>query len=161
LLLQFGIVIGQSEPWTHCTQVGWGPWSSQTGFVGSLQSLFITQTTHSPRSRLHTGSVDGQFEFCTHATHRLSVVSQKGVGAEHEALLVQPGRHMKSRGLQIGSAEPQSEFDRHCTQVWSPRKQRGAAAPQSEFARHDTQSSVAVSHRGRCVPAQSALDLQP
>jgi hypothetical protein len=126
-----------------------------------LQSLFITQTTHSPRSVLHSGSVDGQFEFCKHATHRLSIVSQNGVGAAHAALLVQPGRHVKSRGLQIGSAEPQSEFDRHWTQVWSPRKQRGDPAPQSEFPRHSTQRSVIVSHRGRCVPAQSALVLQP
>jgi hypothetical protein len=160
LLLQFGIVVGQSELWTHCTHAGL-PWSSQTGFVGSLQSLFITQITHSPRSTLHTGSAAGQLEFCKHATHWLSVVLQNGVGALQDALLVQPSRHVKSCGLQIGRAELQSEFDRHSTQVWSPRKQRGAATPQSEFARQATQRSVVVSHRGRWVPAQSAFALQP
>lgn len=134
---------------------------SQTGFVGSLQSLFIAQTTHSPRSVLHTGAATGQSESCKHATHWLCVVSQNGVGALHWVLLVQPSRHMKSRGLQIGRAAPQSEFDRHSTQVWSPRKQRGAATPQSEFARHATQCCVVVSHSGRSVPAQSVLLLQP
>jgi hypothetical protein len=160
LLLQFGIVVGQSELWTHCTQAGAPPCWSQTGFAGSLQSLFIAQTTHSPRSS-HTGSEDGQFEFCKHATHWLSVVLQRGVGAAQAALLVQPSRHVKSCGLQIGRAVPQSEFDRHSTHVWSPRKQRGAAAPQSEFARHATQRSVVASHKGRWVPAQSELVLQP
>jgi len=161
LRLQFGIAVGQSELWTHCTHAGGPPSILQTGFVGSLQSLFIVQTTQSPRSVLHTGLATGQSEFFKHATHWLSVVLQNGVGAAQLALLVQPSRHMKSCGLQIGRALPQSAFDRHSTHVWSPRKQRGAATPQSEFERQATQRSAVVSHRGRCVPAQSVLVLQP
>jgi len=161
LLLQLGVAIGQSESCTHCTHAVWPCCVSQTGFVASLQSLFITQIAHSPRSVLHTGAATGQSELCRHATHWLSVVLQNGVVPPQFALLVHPSRQVKSWGLQIGRAVPQSLFERHSTQLWSPRKQRGAAAPQSELARQPTQRSVVVSQSGRFVPAQSVLALQP
>jgi hypothetical protein len=69
LLLQFGIAVGQSELRTHCTHAGGPPIWSQIGFVGSLQSVFIAQMTHWPRSRLHTGVAAGHCEFCKHSTH--------------------------------------------------------------------------------------------
>jgi hypothetical protein len=146
---------------THCTHEAWPRWVSQIGFVGSLQSVFMTQIAHSPRSVLQIGSAVGQSVFVKQATHWLSVVLQNGVVPLQFELLVQPARHMKSCGLQIGCAVPQSLFDRHSTHVWSPRKQRGAATPQSVLARQATQRSVVVSHNGRCVPAQSAFVLQP
>jgi hypothetical protein len=161
LLLQFGIAVGQSELRTHCTHADWPRWVSQIGFEGSLQSVFITQIAHSPRSVLQIGSAVGQSVFFKHATHWLSVVLQNGVVPLQFELLVQPGRHTKSCGLQIGRAVPQSLFDRHSTHWWSPRKHRGAATPQSVLARHATQCCVVVSHNGRCVPAQSMLVLQP
>lgn len=145
----------------HCTHVFWPIRMSHSGFVGSLQSVLVTQTTHSPRPVSHSGAVVEQSEFCRHATHSLFCVLHNGVGALQLALVVQPLRHVKSRGSQIGAAAPQSAFARHSTHVWSPRKQRGAAAPQSLFARQSTQWLVTVSHNGCAVPVQSELVLQP
>lgn len=117
MLLQFGVAVGQSELRTHCTHVAWLRWVSQIGFVVSLQSVFVTQIAHSPRSVLQIGSAVGQSVFVKHETHWLSVVLQNGVVPLQLALLVQPARHVKSCGLQIGRAVPQSLFDRHSTHV--------------------------------------------
>jgi hypothetical protein len=80
----------------------------------------------------------GQSLFCKHATQVLIIVLQSGVAPLHCELLVQPCLHVKPCGLQMGCAVPQSEFARHCTHVWSPRKHRGAEAPQSPFERQST-----------------------
>ncbi len=63
---------------------------------------------------------------------------QIGSAAEHCELLVQPERHVKSLGSQIGCAEPQSEFARHSTQRPARKKQRGAETGQSPFDMHAT-----------------------
>jgi hypothetical protein len=36
----------------------------------------------------------------------------------------------------MGAEVPQSTFDRHATQVWSPRKHLGVLPPQSAFDSH-------------------------
>jgi len=83
---QNGVATGQFASVTHTTQLP----SPLQKAVGALQSLF-----------------------CRHWTHELVCVSHSGALAEHCELLVQPDRHVKSCGSQMGCALPQSEFARH------------------------------------------------
>jgi hypothetical protein len=161
LLLQCGAVVGQSVSFTHCTQTAASPRVSQTGLPASLQSVLTAHCSQRPPPGSQIGVGAAQSVFARHCTQRLSAVSHSAVGAAHCVFDVQPVRHAKSRGSQIGAAVPQFEFDRHSTHVWSPGKQNGADAPQSLFARQATHSSVVVSHSGRCVPAQSVFALHP
>lgn len=90
---------------------------SQTGAVVLLQSVLARHTTHTPFIVSQTGAAAPQSELWRQATHSLRAVSHSGVAPPQPELLVQPARHVKSCGEQIGRAEPQSEFERHSTQV--------------------------------------------
>ncbi len=98
----------------------------------------MRHTTQRLSCVLQNGVGDWQSPFPVHWTHSLVVVLQMGAVAEHCELLVQPERHVKSCGSQIGCAEPQSEFARHSTHRPARRKQRGADAGQSPFDMHET-----------------------
>jgi hypothetical protein len=73
-----------------------------------------------------------------HWTQVDSLVLQTGVAPLHSELDVQPGMHVKERGLQIGLAAPQSVLSRHATHCPVAPKHRGAAAGQSESCAHAT-----------------------
>ena len=117
LLSQLGVADGQSLSWMHCTHAAWPCWVSQNGRVRSLQSVLTTQIAHLPRSVSQTGAAVGQSALWRHAAHALVTVLHSGVVPPQPALSVQPARHAKSCGSQIGCAVPQSEFARQLTQV--------------------------------------------
>ena len=54
-----------------------------------------------------------QSVFDKHCTHCELFTLQRGVSPEQPASLVQPCRHSKLSGEQIGAAVPQSAFDKH------------------------------------------------
>lgn len=114
--------------------------------VSCGQSAFVRQATHCPSGE-HSLSVacDAQSLSAKHCTHDDDVVSHKGASPWHCALEVHPGRHVKSCGLQMGCAVPQSVLSRHSTQRPSATWQRGAAAGQLVFVSHSTHDPVAAS----------------
>jgi hypothetical protein len=76
----------------------------------------------------------------------------------HCASLVQPTRHVKVVGSQIGSAWPQSAFDVHASHVPVRMRQRGRAPEQVASLMHATHVFVAGAHT---PDAQSVSTLQP
>jgi hypothetical protein len=78
----------------------------------------------------------------------------------HCESLVHPARHSKSSGAQIGAVVPQSEFERHATQVDRATRHRGDAAGQSLFCVHWMHDRVSDAQIGR-VAGQSLIWLQP
>lgn len=128
----FGAVVGQSvsrRHWTHFSS------DEQNGVAVFLQSIAVRHCTQAERFGSHSGAVAGQSPFD-----------------------LQPVRHFNSSASQIGVADGQSEFDKHCTQL--PRKHFGAVAPQSLLPRQATHCFVRSSQKGR--PAgQSVFVMQP
>lgn len=88
--------------------------------VAAGQSELCAHTTHVPSGAQTLPVCDAQSAFAVHWTHVELVVSHTGAAAEQLELLVQPGRHVKVCGLQMGAAWPQSELSRHATQVPVP-----------------------------------------
>lgn len=109
------------------------------------QSLFDRHATHCPSaSQSFPGCVE-QSVLPRHCTQLDVDVSQRGASAEQPALEVQPGRHWKWSGLQIGLAVPQSELFRHCTHWPSATRHRGWSAGQFALTVHSTHCCVTVS----------------
>ena len=93
-------------------------------------------------------------------------MSQSAVPPEHCAFDVQPARHVKSPGRQMGCAVPQSALLRQLTHWPEPAKQRGCAAGQSALVSHSTHCDVVGSQIVPIPPiataaVQSAFVLQP
>jgi hypothetical protein len=147
---------GQSFVLKHWTQAS--AW--QTG-VAAGQSEFCAQTTQVPSdAQILPGSAE-QSELAMHWTHDDVEVSHKGRAPPHVELPVQPGRHVKMPGWQMGAAVPQSELSRHSTHRPPAASQRGAEAGQSLFCAHCTHVAVVVSHTRLGPTAQSVDVLHP
>jgi hypothetical protein len=114
--------------------------------VGAAQSVFVRHATHCPSGAhsLSTGC-DAQSMLARHWTHDEVVVLHSGASPWHCAFEVHPARHVKSCGLQMGWAVPQSLLLRHWTHCPSGRRQRGASVGQSELTAHSTHCCVTVS----------------
>jgi hypothetical protein len=139
--------VGQSLVRKHCTH-----WSAWHVGVAAGQSLFWRHTTHWP-SGLHSFAVgEVQSVSARHCTHVENVVLQMGVSPWQPAFDVQPARHVKSCGSQMGCAVPQSALERQSTHWPSATRQRGALAGQSVFVAHWTHCCVAESQTGRGPP---------
>jgi hypothetical protein len=115
------------------------------------QSASVRHSRQSPWTQ--NGDATPQSESARQATHSAVLVSHRGVGTAQLALLMHPGTHSRP-GLQMGSATPQSAFDRHCSQ-WLAGLQSGAVAGQSASVTQSWQKPVASSHTW---PGQSASD---
>jgi hypothetical protein len=87
---------------------------SQIG-VGGAQSVFAAQATQRPFGPQIFAAGVVQSAFVRHCTHVEIVVLHLGAVAAHCESAVQPARQVKSSGLQIGAAAPQSALDVHCT----------------------------------------------
>jgi hypothetical protein len=85
---------------------------------------------------------EAQSAFVRQATHDEVLTMQNGVVPEHIALVVQPARHTKSCGSQMGLAVPQSVLERHSTHWPSGSWHRGCVEGQSRFVAHSTHCCV-------------------
>jgi hypothetical protein len=139
----------------HCTQVViW-----QKG-IAIGQSVLLAQTTQRPPGSQMGVDVPAHWAFVRHCTHDDVMVLQCGAAAGQEASLVQPVRHVKPSGSQIGALVPQSALERHWTHLPLRTRHRGEPAGQSVFARHSTHCCVAMSQIF-AFAGQSLAALQP
>lgn len=109
----------------------------QTG-IPAGQSEFIAQVTQAPSAPQTLPGCFAQSAFVAHSTHTERLALHTGVPPEHWELVVQPGMHVKVRGLQMGLAAPHWEFCKQATQRPAGEKQKGAPEGQSESAAHAT-----------------------
>jgi hypothetical protein len=141
--------------WRHWTQAP----ALHTG-VAEGQSAFARHATQVLSVAQNFPVCVAQSAFAAHSTHRDSFVLQTGVAPEHSVDVVQPGMHVKVRGLQIGLAAPHWLLSRHATHLPVVPKQKGApGAVQSESDAHATHDSVAAMQI-LFVPVQGLVGLQ-
>jgi hypothetical protein len=150
--LQCGAVVGHCLSFTHWTQRWWSP---QKG-VGAAQFVSAVHWTQAPSAEQYGVDVPAQSTFDKHCSQREAITLQRGVPAGHCASLVQPARHWKS-WPQMGAEAPQSTFERHSTQLWSPRKHLGVVPLQSVFDSHSTHCCVVGSQR--CISVGQSADV--
>jgi hypothetical protein len=149
---------GQSVDRRHCTQAP----AAHTG-VAAGQSVLVTQSTQVPPVPQTFPCSFAQSALPAHWTQTDSLVLHTGVAPEHSELVVQPGMHVKVRGLQMGRAAPHWELSRQATQRPAPTKQNGALgvrAEQSESAAQATHWPVSWSQIVS-APVQSPASRQP
>jgi hypothetical protein len=127
--------------------------------IDGAQSAFAWHCTHWPSAE-HSFAGAAQSAAVAHSTHAETIVLHTGTGALQSPLVWHPARHTFRMGSQMGSAVPQSAFERQATQRSSRARHRGEVCGQSELAWHCTHWPVAVSQMGM-GPPQSVFALQP